>query len=250
MGEESLYDRIANFNEDEECNVAFVIPYLQEEFKKWLMDTRGIKEKSAEDYLRAYESAYEPLYEVLEVDLYGLLRSFIKDIPQETGCDITKEFAPQLVNIYLETMQEMLDENEDAFTKGDLRAMMAYHDFIADITDSSETKVCMEKSTPLPDEEEFLAWLEKEYKMDYENAKRIVSSIKRMDLLFPSLVSDPMSFLEVLRAIPEKSKREKYLAIISERKSQIYSKSHSSYKTILNGLANIKHYLNFLNSKL
>lgn len=247
METESFYDRIVNFNGDEESNVALVVPYLQDEFKKWLMETRDIKEKSAEDYIRAYESAYESLYEELEVDLYALLRSFMNDIPQKTGSDLTKEFAPELVNIYLETMQEMLDEDEDSFTKADLRAMMAYHDFIADITDSSETKICMEKSTPLPDEEKFIAWLEKEYKMDYENAKRIISSVKRMDLIFPSLVTNPMSFLDVLRAIPEKGKRENYLAMVSKRKGQIYSKSRGSYKTILNGLANIKYYLNFLN---
>ena len=247
METESLYDRIANFNEDEECDVALVVPYLQEEFKKWLMETRDIKEKSAEDYLRAYESAYESLYAELEIDLYGLLRSFIKEIPHKTGCDLTKEFAPELVNIYLETMQEMLDEDEDIFTKANLRAMMAYHDFIADITNSSETKVCMEKSTPLPDEEEFLAWLEKEYKMDYENAKRIISSVKRMDLILPSLVTDPMSFLDVLRAIPDNNKRKKYLDMVSKNKGEIYSKSRGSYKTILNGLANIKYYINFLN---
>lgn len=245
-----MYDIFVNFNENEESDVVIVVPYLMGEFKSWHMETRGLKEKSAEDHLRAYESAYESLYEELEIDLYGLLRSFIEEIPQKTGCDFTKEFAPELVNIYLETMQEMLNEDEDAFTKADLRAIMAYHDFIVDITDSNEAKVCMEKSTSLPDEDEFLAWLEKEYNMDYENAKRIVSSIKRMDLIFPSLVTDPMSFLDVLRAIPEKGKREKYLDIVSKRKGQIYSNSHGSYKTILNGLNNIRYYLNFLNSKL
>lgn len=249
MEKELVDDRIANFNEDEECKVVLVVPYLREEFKNWLIETRDIKEKSAEDYLRAYESAYESLYEELEIDLYGLLRSFINDIPQETGSDITKEIAPELVNIYLETMQEMLDEDEDAFTKADLRAIMAYHDFIVDITDSHDIKVCMEQAAPLPREEEFLAWLEKEYKMDYENAKRIVSSVKRMDLVVPSLVSAPMSFLDVLRAIPDNTKRNKYLDMVSKKKGEIYSKSRGSYKTILNGLANIKYYANFLNIK-
>lgn len=249
MKHESLYNRIVNFNEDDDSEVILVIPYLQEEFKRWLMETRDIKEKSAEDYLRAYESAYEPLYEQLELDLYGLLRSFMKEIPEKTGSDVTRSFAPDLVKVYLETMQEMLDEDEDAFTKADLRAMMAYHDFIVDTTESSETKVCMAKSTPLPDEEEFLAWLEKEYKMDYENAKRIVSSVKRMDMILPSLVTDPMSFLDVLRAIPDNNKRKKHLDMVNEKKGEIYSKSRGSYKTILNGLANVKYYANFLNSK-
>ncbi|MDE6100821.1 MAG: hypothetical protein K2G01_07220 [Paramuribaculum sp.] len=249
MNPKSLPARIVDLNEDQESEVILVTPYLQEEFKHWLMETRGIKEKSADDYLRAYESAYESLYEELEVDLYCLLRSFIKEIPQKTGSDLTKEYAPELVNIYLETIQEKLNENEDAFTKANLRALMAYHDFIADITDSSETKVCTEKSTPFPDEEEFLAWLEKEYKMDYDKAKRIISSIRRMDMILPSLDTDPMSFLDVLRAIPDKNKRNKYLDMVSEKKGEIHSKSRGSYKTILNGLANVKYYANFLNRK-
>ena len=248
MAQASLYDRIDNFNEDEESEVILVVPYLQEEFRRWLMETRDIKEKSADDYLRAYESAYESLYEQLGLDLYSLLRSFLKDIPEKTGCDITKTYAPDLVKDYLETMQEMLDEDEDAFTKADLRAMMAYHDFIVDIAGSTEAKICKKKSVPLPDEEEFLAWLETEYKMDYEKAKRIVSSVRRMDLILPSLVTDPMSFLDVLRTIPDNSKRKKYLDMVSEKKGEIYSKSRGSYKTILNGLSNMNYYMKFLNN--
>lgn len=248
--ENTLYDQVTNFNEDEESEITLVIPYLQEEFKKWLMDTREIKEKSADDYLRAYESGYESLYEELGLDLYSLLRAFLKEIPLKTGCDLIRACAPELVNMYLEAMQEKLDEYEDAITKAEMRALMAYHDFIVDITESPDTKVSKGKAAFLPDEEEFLAWLETEYKMDYENAKRIVSSIKHMDLILPSLVTDPMSFLDVLRALPTKGKREKYLAMVNRRKNQAYAKSKCSYKTILNGLANIKYYLNFLNGKL
>lgn len=247
---ETTYDRVANFNEDEESEVILVIPYLQEDFKKWLMETRDIKEKTANDYLRAYESGYESLYEQFGLDLYSLLHAFIEDIPSKTGCDLTKSSAPDLVKAYLETMQEMLDKDEDAFTKAELCAMMAYHDFIVDITDSVEEKISKKKSKQLPDEEQFLDWLETEYKMDCENAKRIVSSIKRMDLIIPSLVTDPMSFFDVLRAIPDKNKRENYMAMVGQRKYQIFAKSHSKHKTIINGLGNLRYYLNFLNSRL
>lgn len=246
---ETIYDRVANFNEDEESEVILVIPYLQEDFKKWLMETRDIKEKTASDYLRAYESGYEASYEQLGLDLHSLLHAFIEDIPSKTGCDLTKSAAPDLVKAYLETMLEMLGKDEDAFTKAELCAMMAYHDFIVDITDSVEEKVSKEKSKQLPDEEQFLDWLETEYKMDYKNAKCIVSSIRRMDLIIPSLVTDPMSFLDVLRAIPDKNKRENYMAMIGQRKDQIFAKSRNKYKTIINGLGNIRYYLNFLNRK-
>ncbi|MDE5719844.1 MAG: hypothetical protein K2I34_03615 [Paramuribaculum sp.] len=243
----SIYDQVVNFNENEESEVVLTIPYLQEEFRNWLITTRDIKEKSADDYLRAYESAYEPLYDIVGLDLYSLLRSFLKEIPQNTGNDASKEFAPDLVRIYLETLQEELAKNEDTYTQAELRALMKYHDFIVEISGSRADKV---STKPLPDEEEFIAWLEAEYKMDHTNAKRIVSSIKNMDLILPSLVRDPMSFVDVLRAIPDKDKRERYLAIVKQKKSQISAKAACSNKTIQNGMGNIKYYLHFLNSKL
>lgn len=246
---ESIYDQVINFDENEESDFIMSIPYLMEEFKTWLIETRGLKEKSAEDYIRAYESAYEPLYELVEIDLYGLLRAFLTEIPEDTGNDLTKDVAPELVNVYLETMQEELAKHEDSYTKANLLAMMAYHDFIVCVAESSDEKLLKPKAAPLPDEEEFLSWLETEYNMDYENARKIISSVKRMDLILPSLVSEPMTFLDVLRAIYDKSKRKNYIEMVSNRKERIFAKAKCSLKTIQNGLSNISnYYLNFLNS--
>lgn len=250
MNQTSVYDEVLNFNENEECDMALMIPYLMEEFKAWLMSSRLLKKKSAEDYIKAYERAYESLYGILGVDLFSLLRAFLMTIPDETGNDLTKEVAPDLVNIYIETMKEELDRNETAYTNAERRAMMEYHDFIVDIAKSSVAKISLEKVGRLPDEDRFLSWLETEYRMDYGKAKRILSSIKRVNLILPSLVSEPMSFLDVLLALPDKDKRAKYYMLVSKKRNQTYAKAAVAYKTLQNGMSNIKYYLNFLNSKL
>ena len=152
-----LYESLCE--EDEEMDLTIVIPYLQEEFKKWLMERRGISAKSADDYLRAYESAYESLYDIVELDLYHLLHSFLVEIPKTTKCDITKAEAPGLVEIYVETMLEELDANEDAYTKAELRALTTYHAFIVEVAGASDKTLVKEKSCSLPDEEQVLSWL-------------------------------------------------------------------------------------------
>ena len=235
-------------DEDEDIEIAMVVPYLQNEFKEWLMDKRDISAKSADDYLRAYESGYDSLYEEVGLDLYHILQSIFEGTSDETKFDLTKEDAPGLVEIYVETMLEKLDENEDAYTKAELRALTTYHAFIVDVAGASDKTLVKEKSCSLPDEEEFLSWLETECRVDYENAKKIVSSVKRMDLILPSLVHEPMTFLEVLRAFPAGSKRKNYVKLVQTKKKEIYRNADCSYKTILNGFANITYYINFLNS--
>lgn len=236
-------------DEYEDVEIPYVLPYLEDEFKKWLMGRRGISAKSADDYVRAYESAYESLYEIVQLDLYHLLHSFLVEIPEKTKCDLTIPEAPEFVEIYVETMLEELDANKDAYTKAELRALTTYHAFIVDVAGASDKTFIKEKTSSLPDEEEFLSWLETDCRVDYENAKKIVSSVKRMDLILPSLVSEPMTFLDVLRAIPAVSKRKNYIKLVRTKGKEIYRNTDCSYKTIQNGFANIIYYLNFLNSK-
>ena len=242
-----LYESLSD--EDEDVDIAYVFPYLQDEFKEWLMNKRGISVKSADDYLRAYESGYDSLYEKVGIDLYHLLESIFEGTSEEIKFDFTKEDAPGLVEIYVETMLEELDENEDAYTKAELRALTTYHAFIVDVAGASDKTLIKEKSSSLPDEEVFLSWLETECRVDYENAKKIVSSVKRMDLILPSLVSEQMTFLDVLRALPAGSKRENYIKLVRSKQNEISSNANCSYKTIQNGLANVAYYVLFLCSR-
>ena len=68
-----------------------------------------------------------------------------------------------------------------------------------------------------------------------------------MDLILPSLVSEPMTFLDVLRALPTGIKRKNYIKLVRTKKREINRNADCSYKTIQNGFANINYYLNFLN---
>ena len=60
-----------------------------------------------------------------------------------------------------------------------------------------------------------------------------------MDLRLPSLVHEPMTFLDVLRALPAGSKRKNYIKLVRTKKREIYRNADCSYKTIQNGFANI-----------
>ncbi|MBD5180150.1 MAG: hypothetical protein HDT01_02495 [Bacteroidales bacterium] len=236
-------------NDDKDIELAMVEPYLQNEFKDWLINKRGISEKSADEYLRAYRSAYEALHKKIDIDLYSLLHSFLVEIPEKTKCDLTKAEAPGLVLIYVDEMLKAFERKEKAFENIDLRVLTTYHAFITEISESSDKTFIKKKSVALPDEGEFLEWLENECRIKFENAKKIVSSVKRMDLIMPSLVSDPMTFLDVLRAIPNKEKREKYIKLVCKDKEAIYRNAGCSYKTLKNGFTNIDYYLKFINSK-
>lgn len=246
---EWLYESINVEDEDEDEEMGFVFPYLQAEFKQWLMDERDLSEKYAETYLRDYESGYDKLHEEYGFDLYDTLEYCFTEAPETSDTEISKQDAPEYVQIYVDLMLEELDANEDAYTKAEVRALSTYHAFIVDISGSHDKKLIKEKSLQLPDEEEFIKWLETEYKIHYENARKIVSSIKRMDLILPSIVIEPMTFLDVLRALPAGSKRKNYIKLIEGYKKGIARKTKISEKTIINGLTNIRFYKLFLDSK-
>ncbi|MDE6339953.1 MAG: hypothetical protein K2K97_09235, partial [Muribaculaceae bacterium] len=111
-----------------------------------------------------------------------------------------------------------------------------------------EPKILKAKTTPRPDEEAFLNWLEEEYKMDYETALKIVSSVKNMELIVPSRVTEFSSFLEVLRRLP-KDKRDSYLKFVKQKKNRIFERANCKPKTVQNGFTNVGFYIKFLNSK-
>lgn len=233
-------------DEDEEMGVALVIPYKEDDFKKWLIDHQKISAKSADSYIRDYISAYEPLNEIVDIDLFDLLLFYIEDYLEERSSDVEKDMILDAVKIYIQAIQEELENDNELYTKAQYRAFIAYHDFIADLIGSRAPRLLKQKAAPLPDEAEFEKWLEADYHMNYANIKKIVSSVARMDLVLPSIVTDPMSFLDVLRALPTKEKREKYIALVRKYKSQILAKSGYAESTIMNGFANVSLYAQFL----
>lgn len=249
--ESLMEDEDEDEDEDIGDDYCVPIPYIQDDFKAWLMNKRGISAKSADDYIRAYCSGYESAFEEVGIDLYNLLKYIFEGkldfegTLDETESDLTEEDAPKLVEIYVETMLE----DEDAYTKAELRAMKHYHAFIVEVAETLDKTYINKKSRSLPNEDEFRSWLENENKMNYDNATKIVSSVKRMDLELPSLVSEPMTFLDVLRALPAAHMRPKYLNLVRTKQQAIYHRINCSDKTLQNGFSNINYYINFLNSK-
>lgn len=245
-------------NVKEELEVALVDPYMEDEFRQWLMEKRAIAKKSAGDYLRAYRSTYEQLYINIGIDLYDtldLLFSIATDSPDNILSRNLKNHGPLLVKIYVDAMEqqmegkEVTDKKEKARQNAGLRALKAYHAFIADECGNTGRRLLKPKAKPLPDEEIFITWLEKECRQTYGNACKIVSSIKLLDLILPSFVSEPMTFLDVLRAAPDK-KRGKYIKYVCNRIHLRGSKKRGKHKTIANCLANTRtFYINFLNSQ-
>ena len=192
------------------------------------------EEFETDDENDSWESRYDEMLLKLESQLAELNTRFL-------------HAAPTLVDDYITVFKQINRDDKDY--KKNLRVLTVFHAFIVDLSGSHSRKYMKKKTLCLPDEEAFKDWMVTEYKMDYKEAGKIVSSIKRMDLILPSLVSDPMSFLDVLRALPVASKRDNYIALIKSKKQAIYRSASCSSKTISNGWSNIGFYLKFLNHK-
>lgn len=215
-------------------------PYLKDEFRQWVMDELHVSARTAKAFVKNFTTGYKALYPRVGVDLYGTVKTFLEFLPPTSRVQ-----ASWSVDLYLYE----LDDGEISLPTAQRRAIEAYHDFIVAYTDAPEETV-LKRSEPLADKAEFVTWLERECRMDYENADKVASSVSRMDAVVPSLVSDPMSFLDVLRALPTKSKRENYIFLLQIRSMRIAHQSGVAEKTIDNGLRNVELYANFLNHKL
>lgn len=138
---------------DEDEEIHFVVPYLEEEFCQWLMKKQGLEKETASRYVQSYMSVYDSLHEQIGLDLYGLLYSYLVKIPKRTKCDITKEVALFLVRVYIDVMHEILEEHPDAYTSREKHILFVYHDFIADLAGMPEEKLLKEKAIPLQEED-------------------------------------------------------------------------------------------------
>lgn len=246
MTDFNLYDDLENFSEDGFSDVVLIIPYKGDEFKRWLIDNRKITNESAGRYVNHYMSAYERLFEIVELDLYDLLSEFIDKIPGNTGSSLTKECAVGLTECYVEAIQEELDRDAGSFSKDELRAILAYHDFIAAIT--GDSSLTMPKSKNLPFEDKFVDWLCDDLGMNYENAKKDASAAKIIGLLLNNLVDDESDLLESASTIQDKDSREEILATLINARG-LFADEKKSPKTLQNGISALKKYFLFLNDR-
>ncbi|MCH5218390.1 MAG: hypothetical protein J1F07_07575 [Muribaculaceae bacterium] len=242
----NVNDYLESFSEDELFDGVLIIPYMEDEFKRWLIENRQITEESASRYINHYMSAYERLFEVVGLDLYDLLRKFIEEIPAKTGNTLTKEGAVDLAICYVEAIQEELDRDNDSYTKEELRAILAYRDFIAFI--AGEDSMTEYKTINLPFGDEFIDWLCDELGMDYENAKKEASAARTVGSLLNHLVDRDGNLIEFASTLKNKDNREEILANLIDARG-LHNGEDKATKTLQNGISSLKKYFLFLNDK-
>lgn len=252
MKDFNLNNYLEGFSEDELFDGVLIIPYKENEFKNWLIDNRQITGESATRYLNHYMSAYERLFEVVGLDLYDLLLEFIEVIPAKTGNTLTREGAVTLVESYVEAIQEELDRDAESYSKEELRAVLAYRDFIAFIT--GDDSMTMYKAINLPFEEEFVDWLCDDLGMTYENAKKEASAAKTAGSLLNNLVDPDGNLIEFASTLKNKDNIDEILATLINAKGLFNGEDKvkgedKATKTLRNGISSLKKYFLFLKDK-
>lgn len=243
--ESKINDYFDLLSEDELFDEILIIPYKEREFKEWLIEHRKISTEYANRYVNYFESAYERLFEIVGLDLYDLLRKFIDEMPKNTGNSLTKGFAVDLTERYVEAIQEELDKDPDSYTKEELRAFLAYRDFIASISgDETENNP---KPTGLPFKDEFIDWLCKDLGMDYENAKKEASAAKNSGFVLNKLADTENNLIELASTITNNDHRDEILATLLGKKGLL--EENKSMKTIQNGCGALNKYFLFLKDK-
>lgn len=237
---------LKNFQDDELLEEILIVPYKEDEFKAWLIENRQITDESAGRYVNHYMSAYERLFEVVGLDLYDLLREFVEAIPAKTGSAFTRGCADILVESYVEAIQEELDRDAESYSKEEMRAILAYRDFIAAIT--GEDNVSRRRANNLPFEDEFVDWLCKDLGMAYDNAKKEASAAKTAGSLLNNLVDPDGNLIEFASTSRDKDNRDEILATLIDAKG-LHNGEDKATKTLQNGISSLKKYFLFLNDK-
>lgn len=220
------------------------LPYL-EEFRQWLQETEGMDAKYAQTYLREVQKAYWSLYDYVGLKLEELLPYFITIIPTTYSCNLTKETASELIDIYIDEFQLQLAKNTHIVEAKWLKSFLKYKDFVEDkCAVTSRNK--REKFT-IPYIDEFMNWLETHH-MSYENASKVRSSLcNSHNWLRPILEGEYDFFVEAAK-LKDKAVRKRLLnfVIVEVNKTYPFYKN-TALKTIKNCISNIRLYFNFLN---
>lgn len=231
---------------------ALIIPYMGNDFLNWLIEHRHYHKKRAKTILSAYETAYEKLNDVLHIDLYdGLRVLFPKEGNANHGYEVANEFAVDLVAVYVEMMEEELQNEPKSFSSTEQQAIFAYHDFIS-WTGGIPEKYA-KKEWSLPFAKEFREWITP--KCDdalkaYINSVKAVSSVKCLGRHLDSvgeLWEELMhEFAETKDNDCRKELEERIKKIVCDAKEALPLKSR---KSVRNGSTNLDKYFLFINHK-
>lgn len=244
MAEKKLIWNLIQQSDDQEMDFAIVAPYMETEFCNWLKEAHNITDKRyLQEFIDSYMSAYERIYNEVNVDVYSALGKLFKH-----GKSVA-DFALDYFNIVcVATMDEMLESDKNAFTKMEIRSINYYMEFLASMTEyaSDYTTVNLE----IPYVEEFKVWLES-IKMQYDNIVKVISSMQCILswYKYTSLYSKYNNPYFTAIALETNKQREDFLELIDSESKQIIQQIHTK-KTIQNSMSNIRQYFNFLNGYL
>lgn len=231
-------------NDDQEIDFVIVAPYMETKFYNWLKDSYGIKSKNyQQEYINNYMSAYERIYNEIHVNAYKAFMVLFKH-----GNDLA-DFALDIFQIaYVDTMEEMIQEDQHAFTPMEYRSITAYRDFLMCLAGQTPDSIC---NMNIPHEEEFKTWLES-INMGLENITKVVSSIHRSISWYKHTplykqYNNPFLTASTLKLQEEREK------LFNSLKSQSQNITHNitlKPKTIQNNISNLRLFFNFLNNQL
>lgn len=244
MAEKKSIWNLLQQSDDQEMDFAIVAPYMETKFCDWLKEAHHITDKRyLQEFIDSYMSAYERIYNEVNVDVYS---AFVKLFKHGNSL---ADFALDFFNIVcVDTMYEMLESDENAFTKKEIRSINYYMEFLASMTEyaSDYTTVKLE----IPYVEEFKVWLES-IKMQYENIVKVISSMQCILswYKYTSLYSKYNNPYFTAIALETNKQREDFLELIDSESKHIIQQIHTK-KTIQNSMSNIRQYFNFLNGYL
>ncbi len=186
MSLEEFFDRIPEYDDDDEI----VSPPYFWEFEE-------VTPEYASKLAYILEDTVVYLYDFIGFSLYTELENVMR-------CGITEESAVDLVDKYIDELNYHLELAPDLFNKRARRALLCYRSFIAEKTGAKDP--AESNSFSIPHDTQFVEWLENSLNMDYENATKVLSSLRNSVAWFRPIFD--MDFDPFAEAISFSKKRK------------------------------------------
>lgn len=231
-------------NMDEEVGFAPVYPYMESAFRDWLKNSRKISNETYIDsYIESYMSAYERLYDEMEVDAYDAFDHSLNPARQP----FMRGYGLAVFEIYyMETMQEMLDDDENVFSKMEIRAFMAYRDFMAEVTgEEAGGKAPETQNLEVPYIDEFIAYLRS---VGYKgrDPQKMASRLKLTSRWFSPAIREGYNLFQEAASLKTEESIDKLMAIVEDEAKTPDEKCVWKQKSISNATTIIRRYFDFL----
>ena len=246
MSLEEFFDRIPEYDDDDD---EIVWPPYFWEFEKWVIIHKDVTPEYASKLTDILLDTVEYLYDFIGFSLYAEFENVMR-------CGITEESAVDLVDKYIDELNCQLELAPDLFNKRARRALLYYRSFVAEKTGAKDP--AESNSFSIPHDTQFVEWLENSLNMDYENATKVLSSLRNSVACFrPIFDMDFDPFAEAI-SFSKKESRDKMREYIIDHVETFFELKTDSKvlsrqecmpkrKTVKNAISNMKCYFNFLN---